>query len=158
MSRRDLIRMTDEEQAAFLDASRVVTIASIGPNGRPHLMPLWFVVRDGDIVGWTYASSQKTKNLERLPEATLLIEAGEEYQELRGVQMECDATIERDTAAVTQIGLAVALRYAPGDMTIEDAPPELVAMIEAQAAKRVGLRFTPTKTVTWDHRKLGGTY
>lgn len=158
MSRRDLIRMTADEQAEFLATQRVITVASIGPGGRPHLMPLWFVPDGDGLLAWTYGSSQKIKNLERLPEATVLSEAGDEYQELRGVQMECDVELITDTAAVTEIGLAVALRYAPGELTPDTAPRELREMITGQAAKRVGMRFAPTKTVTWDHRKLGGTY
>ena len=83
--RRDQIKLTDEELRAFLDEQKVMTCATIGPNGRPHLMPLWFVAEDGPVLrGWTYAKSQKTKNLERDPHATLQIETGVEYQELRG--------------------------------------------------------------------------
>ncbi|MDQ8045866.1 MAG: pyridoxamine 5'-phosphate oxidase family protein [Solirubrobacteraceae bacterium] len=171
MSRRDLIRMSPDEQLAFLGEQRVVTVASVGPNGRPHLMPLWFIVEPAPadvggadttgpprLLAWTYGSSQKVKNLERLPQATLLAEAGEEYQELRGIQAEADVELITDTDAVARLGLEIALRYAPGDVSADDAPPELKAMIAQQATKRVGLRFTPTKLVTWDHRKLGGVY
>jgi hypothetical protein len=158
MSRRELIKMTAEEQAAFLDDQKVVTIASIGPNGRPHLMPLWFYRDGADVLGWTYGVSQKVKNLQRLPQATILVEAGESYEELRGIQSECDVELVTEHEAVTAIGLAVAVRYAPGDLTPATAPPELAAFVATQAVKRVGLRFTPTDTVSWDHRKLGGGY
>jgi len=140
--------MTEEELASFLEDQKVVTCATIGPNGRPHLMPLWFVVDGDDLRGWTYAKSQKTKNLERDPHATLQIESGVEYQELRGVMMECDAEVVRE--GVEEFGTALFERYAPG-IDVGD-------MIRQQAPKRVGLRFTPTRTVSWDHRKLGGTY
>ncbi len=76
MSRRDQITLSPEEQLELLDAERVVVVSSIGPRGWPHSMPLWFVVRDGEIWIWTYAKSQKVKNLERDPRATLLIETG----------------------------------------------------------------------------------
>lgn len=158
MSRRDQITMSEPELAAFLDEVRVVTCASMGPGGRPHLMPLWFV-RDGlDLLCWTFAKSQKALNLRRDPRATLSLELGDTYDQLRGAMLEADAELIDDTPAVAEIGLAVALRYAPGEITAADAPPELLAMIEAQAAKRVGMRFRATRTVTWDHRKLGGTY
>ena len=147
-SRRELIQMIDEELDSFLDEQRVVTCATIGPNGRPHLMPLWYVVDDRELRGWTYAKSQKAKNLERDPRATLQIEAGVEYHELRGVMMECDAELVRED--VEAFGTALFARYAPG-VDVGD-------MIRQQAPKRVGLRFTPTRTVTWDHGKLKGTY
>ena len=147
-SRRDQIKMTEDELSSFLDEQKVMTCATIGPNGRPHLMPLWYVVEADDLIGWTYAKSQKTKNLERDPRATLQIEAGVQYEELRGAMMECDVELARDE--VEAFGTALFERYAPG-VDVSD-------MIAQQAPKRVGLRFTPTRTVTWDHRKLGGTY
>ena len=85
-SRRDQIKLTAEEQAELLDSERVVIVSSIGPRGWPHSMPMWFTVRDGEIWIWTFAKSQKVKNLERDPRATLLIETGTEYTELRGIQ------------------------------------------------------------------------
>ena len=97
MSRRDQIAMTPEEIAAFLDEQRVVICATNGPRGWPHLMPLWYVVRGEDIWAWTYAKSQKVRNLERDARATLQVEDGEEYQELRGVMIEAETTIHRDT-------------------------------------------------------------
>jgi PPOX class probable F420-dependent enzyme len=149
--------MTDEEVASFLLEQRVVTCASAGPDGRPHLMPLWFVPDDGTLLAWTYAASQKAVNLRRDPRATLQIESGESYEELRGVMFEADAELIEAPAEVAAVGLRLALRYAPGDLSA-DAPPELRDFVAAQARKRVALRFRPTRTVSWDHRKLAGTY
>ena len=149
MDRRRQIRMSEAELAAFLDAQRTVTCATIGPGGRPHLVALWFVPAGGHLDCWTYAASQKARNLERDPRATLLTETGTTYQELRGVSMECDAELVRDPDQVLDIGVALAARYgaAPG--------PELRAGLARQAAKRVGIRFSPTRVSSWDHRKLG---
>jgi PPOX class probable F420-dependent enzyme len=151
MDRRRQIRMNEAEQAAFLDAQRTVTCATIGPGGRPHLVALWFVPAGGGRLDcWTYAASQKARNLERDPRATLMTEAGGGYQELRGVSMECDAELVRDPDQVLAIGVALAVRY--GGST---PSTELRAALSPQAAKRVGIRFTPTRVSTWDHRKLG---
>ena len=150
-SRRDQIKMSPEEVRAFLDESKVMTCATVGPRGRPHLMPLWFV-RDGDeLRGWTFAKSQKAKNLERDPRATIQVEAGVDYHELRGVMLECDVSIEHDPDRVAEFGIALFERYAGGG-------PEVEAMVRKQAPKRVGLTFVPTRTVSYDHRKLGGVY
>jgi PPOX class probable F420-dependent enzyme len=144
--------MTDDELRDFLDEQKIVSVATLGPSGRPHLVPLWYV-RDGDdLTGWTFAKSQKAKNLERDPHATLQVESGVDYQELRGVMLECDVDVEREPERVAGYGRAIFDRYAPGGGS------EVDAMIEQQAPKRVGLRFRPTRTVSWDHRKLGGTY
>jgi PPOX class probable F420-dependent enzyme len=152
-SRRSDIAMSAEEIRRFVDEERVVTCATLGRGGRPHLMPLWYV-RDGEaIVGWTFAKSQKVRNLERDARATLQIEAGERYDELRGVMAECDVAIERDPARVADVGIALVARYAGAAPTAE-----AVAGVRKQATKRVALRFTPTRTVSWDHRKLGGAY
>lgn len=157
MPRRSEITMSDAELEAFLAEERVVTCASIGPNGRPHLMPLWYLVEGKTISSWTFTKSQKVKNLERLPQATLQAEAGEAYLELRGAMLECDVELIRDLAAVTAIGLALGVRYASAGGPAGPAL-EREAAVAKQAPKRIGLRFHPTRIVTWDHRKLGGGY
>ena len=154
-SRRDQIRMSDDELRDFLEEQKIVSVATLGPHGRPHLVPLWYIPQDdGSLTGWTFAKSQKAKNLERDPRATLQVEDGVEYQELRGVMLECDVDIERDAAKVgDHYGIPLFQRYASPDL-----PDEVRQMVAQQAPKRVGLRFRPTRTVSWDHRKLGGTY
>ncbi len=154
MSRRDQIRMSDAEVLAFLDEERTVVCATNGRDGRPHLMPLWYVVRDGRLWSWTYAKSQKVRNLERDPRATLQVEAGEEYHLLRGVMFECDVTVHRDISVVEPLGLEIFTRYGDGSEPNE----EVRAMVAQQAAKRVGLEFVERSRATWDHRKLGGVY
>lgn len=149
MSRRDQIRMSDDEVVAFLAEHKVMTVGTNGPNGRPHLMPLWYVPHGTTLTGWTYAKSQKAKNLERDPRATIQVEDGVEYAELRGVMMECDVELDRDAKPY---GLELFRRYA-GDLE-----HDVDALVEKQAGKRTGLRFTPTRIVSWDHTKLGGVY
>ena len=150
-SRRDQITMSDDELRAFLAEKKVVTCATIGPNGRPHLMPLWYAAEGTTLRGWTYAKSQKAKNLERDPHATLQVEDGEQYHELRGVMMECDVAIERDPDKVVNFGMALFQRFGA-------TGPDVEKMIRGQAPKRIGMTFTPTRIVSWDHGKLGGTY
>ena len=153
MSRRGEIAMGDEEVADFLASSRTVTCATLGRDGWPHLMPLWYVIRSGELWSWTYAKSQKVRNLERDPRCTLQVEAGHEYGELRGVMLECDAVIHRELETVAALGAEIAAGY--GGAALE---PELEAAMRAQAAKRVALRFVERRRRSWDHRKLGGTY
>src|SRR3989454_971715 len=104
--------MSEAELARFFDEERVLTCATRGPNGRPHLMPLWYV-RDGlTLYAWTYGKSQKVRNLEREPRATVQIEAGRDrYGELRGATLECDVVIERDPARVADVGARLIARY-----------------------------------------------
>jgi PPOX class probable F420-dependent enzyme len=148
-SRRDQIRMSEEEVSAFLAEQMVMTVATVGPRGRPHLMPLWYVPDGVSMTGWTYARSQKAKNLERDPRATVQVEDGVQYHELRGVMMECDVELDPDAKSY---GLELFRRYAGA---LDEG---VTAMVEQQAPKRVGLRFTPTRIVSWDHSKLGGVY
>jgi PPOX class probable F420-dependent enzyme len=153
VSRRDLIKMSAEEVDAFLDEQRVVVCATAGPRGWPHLMPLWYLVRDGRVWAWTYAKSQKVRNLERDDRATLQVEDGVQYHELRGVMIEARTVIHRDTELVARFGAELFERY--GSAT---TGPEFLDVVRAQAAKRVALEFVPERVVTWDHRKLGGMY
>jgi PPOX class probable F420-dependent enzyme len=144
--------MSAEEVHAFLGEQMVMQCATNGPRGLPHMTPLWFVGDATELRGWTYAKSQKGRNLERDPRATLGIEDGVQYHELRGVMFECDVKVERDPVAVEKFGLELFGRYA-GDLN-----DDIRAMVANQAQKRVGLTFVPIRTVSWDHRKLGGTY
>jgi PPOX class probable F420-dependent enzyme len=153
-SRRDQIRMSDEELRAFLAEQMIVSCATLGPNGRPHLVSLWYVADGTELRSWTYAKSQKGRNLERDPRATLQVEDGVQYHELRGAMLECDVEVEREPARVAEYGLALFKRYGGGG----EVAPEVREMVEKQAPKRIGLRFVPTRVVSWDHSKLGGAY
>jgi PPOX class probable F420-dependent enzyme len=93
MNRRAAIAMSSDEVLAFLESERVLTVATLGRDGWPHLMPLWYAVRDGECWGWTYGKSQKVRNLERDPRCTLQVEAGDSYDQLRGVMIKAEAEI-----------------------------------------------------------------
>ena len=152
MSGRDAIKMRPEEVQAFLEEQKTVTCATNGRDGFPHLMPLWYVLRESRLWAWTYGKAQKTKNLERDPRATLQVEAGLAYEELRGVMLRCDVVIHRELEVVEGIAMELVDRYSgPG--------PEFDGVRDGfrkQAPKRVGLEFVERERVTWDHRKLGG--
>jgi hypothetical protein len=154
VSGRDAIKMRPEEAQAFLEEQRTVTCATNGRDGFPHLMPLWYVLRESRLWAWTYGKAQKTKNLERDPRATLQVEAGLAYEELRGVMLRCDVVIHRELEIVEGIAMELVDRYSgPG--------PEFDGVRDGfrkQAPKRVGLEFVERERVTWDHRKLGGAY
>ena len=155
--RRDEIAMSDGELAAFLQTERTVVCATNGPRGWPHLMPLWYIVRDGELWAWTFAKSQKVKNLERDPRSTLQVEAGESYDQLRGVMIEAQTTIHREPAAVAMLGVELMLRYAPAEGLLDpSARRGIEAVVAHQAPKRVGLQFTAVRTASFDHRKLAG--
>jgi PPOX class probable F420-dependent enzyme len=153
MSRRDQIQMTDEEVDAFLDQQRTVICATNGRDGWPHLMPLWYVVRDGRLWSWTYAKSQKTRNLERDARATAQVETGTDYDQLRGVMFECEVAIHRETDDVAALGMEIFARYTGAELG-----DEVREMVRKQAPKRVALEFVERARVTWDHRKLAGVY
>jgi PPOX class probable F420-dependent enzyme len=154
VSRRDQIQMTPQEVSAFLEDQRVVICATNGRDGWPHLMPLWYLMREGEIWAWTYAKSQKVRNLERDARATLQIEDGVEYQELKGVMIEAQTVIHRDLDIVASFGASLFERYSGS----AGGGPEFLEVIRAQATKRVALQFVPQRAASWDHRKLGGVY
>jgi general stress protein 26 len=153
VSRRDQIAMSDQEVAAFLREQRVVVCATNGTRGWPHLMPLWYILRDNQLWAWTYTKSQKARNLGRDDRATLQIEAGERYQELRGVMIEAHTVVHRETSAVAKLGAEIFERYGGGALG-----EEFMEVLRAQAAKRVALQFVPVRVASWDHSKLGGVY
>jgi hypothetical protein len=159
--------MGEQEALAFLAEERTLTCATMGPRGWPHVMPLWYVLRPGSdghsrrrLWSWTYASSQKVRNLERDPRATVQVEAGETYDQLRGVMLECEVIIHRELGQVAPLGSQILARYSVprGTEPPAELPAEAAEMVEKQAAKRVGLEFVELRRATWDHRKLGGVY
>jgi PPOX class probable F420-dependent enzyme len=153
-SRRDRIQMTEAEQRRFLDAARTIILCSVGKDGVPHPMPMWFALDDdGAVLMTTFAKSQKIRNLERDPRVSLLAEAGETYAELRGVVLYGKAELEPDMERV----LGVLARVSEKSTGVVIGP-EAREGLRATAAKRVAVRVAPDRIVSWDHRKLGGRY
>ena len=153
MSRRDQIKMTDEEMWEFLGGRHVLQTASINKDGTPHLVAMYYAVVDGRIAFWTYGKSQKVLNLQRDPRISVMVEDGEAYGDLRGVSITGTAELSDDPDVVQAVGEAVYVRYFGDDLN--EAAKEGV---KASGRKRVAI-FVPTdKVVSWDHRKLGGTY
>jgi PPOX class probable F420-dependent enzyme len=156
MSRRDQIRMSDQEMHDFIAGQQTIIINSINKDGVPHPMPMWFgVEEDGAIVMTTFTKSQKIRNLERDPRCSLLVEDGTEYAKLRGVVIYGKAELIPDTDAVTDILVNVSARSLAGGDVDRKA---LRAAVRKTADKRTGIRIRPEKVVSWDHRKLGGVY
>lgn len=154
-SRRETIRMTEPELAAYLAQQRRIILVTIGPDGMPHPMPMNYGVdQSGRVVIVTFAKSQKVRNLQRDPRATLLVESGVAYNELKSAVLYCDSEVLSDpdeiAACMAQVRASEAMQ------TSLSAP--MSQQVRASMAKRVALRFTPRRTVSWDHGKLGGVY
>lgn len=146
--RRASIAMSDDEVRAFLKERQVMTVATIAANGRPHLTAMWYgFLADGAPALWTYGKSQKVVNLRRDPRITCLVEDGEAYNELRGVELRATARVIEDRDVVDALGLSVYERYTG---PIDDGAHEVVQMM---GAKRVAVRIDVERTVSWDHRK-----
>lgn len=149
---RASVSMSASEVADYLEASMKVQVASIGPDGAPHLTTLFYVVDEGRIAFWTYASSQKIKNLERDRRISCLVETGTDYFELAGVSITGSAEIVRDEDRIRQIGTAVTQAMS-GGVDVGDLGRDIV---EKQVQKRVAVIVTPTKVASWDHSKMAG--
>lgn len=153
MNRRDQIRMTESELAAYLEEQRTVEVATIDHDGFPHLVAMWYTLIDGKIAFWTYGKSQKAVNLRRDPRLTCLVESGTVYSELRGVQIKGYASLTDDTETVQRIGERIYARYNGSPLS-----DELRQLVAAQAPKRIIVTVEPVEVVSWDHRKLGGIH
>lgn len=153
MSGRDAVRMSEAEIAGFLDDNLKVQVASIGKDGAPHLSTLFYIVVDGKVAFWTYARSQKIRNLERDPRVSALVEDGTDYFELRGLSISGTAELVRDPDRIFEIGSAVAVRMV-GANTLDDLGDIGREMVEKQATKRIAVVIHPEHVATWDHRKM----
>lgn len=153
MSRRDQIKMTPEEIQEYLQGRHTMNVATIGKDGRPHLVAMWYgFFADGALGFWTYGKSQKILNLLRDPRMTCLVETGEEYAQLKGVEIIGTGTVLTERDEVMEIGRSVFERYT-GPWSDAAAPA-----VEAMGAKRAAVKIEIEELVTWDHTKLGGTY
>jgi general stress protein 26 len=151
-SRRSNITMTDDEVAAFLEEQKVLNVATIGPTGHPHVVAMWFVLLDGKPAFWTFGKSQKVMNIRRDPKITGLVESGEAYNELRGVELVGSGRLVEDYESIRDLGIRVSTKYtgAPTDAALP--------FIEKQAQKRIGIVIDVDHVVSWDHTKLAGAY
>lgn len=152
---RERIRIPDDEARSMLEACRHLQVASLGPDGRPHLVPMWYALDDDGLIAFTtYAKSQKIKNLQRDPRITVMVEAGEAYNELRGVMIDGEAEVitddpEHTARIMALIGAKHGGRPRPD---FSQSPPE----ITSAAHKRAVVRVHPQRIRSWDHRRLGG--
>ena len=152
-SRRDQIRMSEEEQVQFIDEQKSLQVATINRDGTPHLSTLWFDVFEGDIVFETFTKSQKIKNLERDPRISCLLEDGLEYEKLRGVQINGIAELYSDPETVHRYARGVMARNNPG------IPEEMLdAAAESMSTKRTAVVIKAQRIATWDHPKLDVAY
>ena len=151
-SRREQITMSESEVAAYLEEQKVLNVATIGASGHPHVVAMWFVLLDGKPAFWTFGKSQKVVNIRRDPKITGLVESGESYDQLRGVELVGTARLLEDHDEILDLGVRVATKY--------QGPPsaEALPFVEAQARKRIGIVIDVERTVTWDHTKLAGAY
>ena len=152
--RRDLIRMTDEEVDEYLHGRRVMNIATHNHDGTIHLVAMWYgFTPDGRPAFETFAKSQKVQNLKRDNRITALIESGDQYEELRGVELVGTAEVTEDLDVLMPIARNVVERY------IENTKPEDVDAVAAMMARnRAAIVINIDRIVSWDHTKLGGTY
>lgn len=149
VNQRDQIVMSGEEVSQFLSEQRVATLATVGLDGQPHLVAMWYAVLDGVVWFETKAKSQKAVNLRRDGRVTVMVETGQTYDALRGVALEGRAVIVDDPDALWAVGVNVWERY-NGPYSEEVRP-----MVEFMLAKRVAVRVDVERTRSWDHRKLG---
>jgi PPOX class probable F420-dependent enzyme len=144
--------MSDDEVATFLDGRHTMNVATINHDGTIHLVAMWYGFLEGRPGFWTYGRSQKVLNLERNPQITCLVETGEEYEQLQGVELVGRGELVTDRERIMELGRSVFQRY------VGTWSDEMQPYLDKTGAKRVGVVIDVARTVSWDHRKLGGTY
>lgn len=153
-SKRDNVKMTEQELWSFVEQQKSIQVSTIGKDGWPHMTTLWFALDDGDIVLETFSKSQKVKNLQRDNRITVLLESGDEYEELQAAVIYARAELVTDVEEVHRLHMKVLLRNNsknyPEDM-LEEAT-------RSMAHKKTAIRIKPQKIVSWDHAKLDGVY
>ena len=145
--------MTEPEVAGFLAAGRTLVLVTTGPDGVPDPVPMWFVVVGGEVRMRTYGASQKVVNLRRDPRFAALVEDGERYAELRGVQLTGRVELVEDPDWIAEVWAGLMVKH---EGVPPEREPETRAALRERAGKQVGLRLVADRVVSWDHRKLEG--
>jgi general stress protein 26 len=153
VNQRDLIKMTPDEIDEFIRGWHTMNCATMKSDGTIHLVAMWYAFLEGAPALETKAKSQKVLNLRRDPRITCLIEEGDRYEELRGVELVGTGEIVEDHDRIFEIGVSIVERQSGGRPF--ERTPEGIAMVENLIRKRVGIKIHVDKVVSWDHRKLG---
>lgn len=150
-SQREQIAMSSDEISDFLEQGGTVQVALYGPDGYPDITPMWYVI-DGDML-WmrTYGKSKKVINARRDPRCCVLIETGDKYLELRGVQVTGDLQVSDDVDRICWVAARLMVKYEGVDA---GHIPALEAAYAERAPKQVALGLSLERIVSWDHRKL----
>ncbi len=153
---RDRVRMSDAEVAAMLAGNRKVQLATINPDGYPHLVTMYYALVGGKIAFWTYRTSQKALNLARDPRISCLVETGDAYFDLRGVQIQGSVETITDPGAVYEIGVAIGdvMGNARSDAVAGADSAAINEYVANAARKRYGYVVEPVRVISWDHAKL----
>jgi PPOX class probable F420-dependent enzyme len=154
-NQRDRITMTDSEIEAFLAQCRTLILCTIGPDGVPDPVPMWFVPRADGLYMRTYAKSQKVANLRRDPRCSVLAELGDRYAELRGVQYTGTVDVSTDVDLICELFADLMVKYEQMDPAHRESAS---AGYRAKASQMVALRLVPQQIVSWDHRKLAAAH
>ncbi|MGB6457071.1 MAG: pyridoxamine 5'-phosphate oxidase family protein [Streptosporangiaceae bacterium] len=157
-SQRDRVTMTPGEVAQLLASCRKVQLATISPDGYPHLVTMYYTLAGGRIAFWTYRTSQKARNLARDPRISCLVETGEAYFDLRGALIQGVVETVTDPDGVYQIGLAVGAVVGGGRADAGPPQPDgaISAYVASAARKRYAYIVEPRRVISWDHHKLEG--
>ena len=156
MSRRNQIRLDEEEITEYLRSCRTMILVSNGKDGYPHPMPMWFAIDDKKCIYMTtFRKSQKINNLRKDPRVALLVESGDAYKELKSLLVYTDVEFIEEVEAIKDILEQITLQR--GEIQ-EDANEAILQGMLKTAKKRIGMKFTPRKIISWDHSKLGGIY
>ncbi len=147
--------MTGGEIREYLESRHRIILVTNGADAMPHPVPMEYGLDDhGHIFVTSFRKSQKIRNLERDPRATLLVESGERYHELKGVMLYCNAEIISESEQVRQLmGLLRA-----SDSLAASMSDTMNAQVQDSLRKRVIVRLMPYHLISWDHGKLADTY
>ena len=149
-NRRKEIQLSPDEQAAFFRERKKGALGTIDKDGFPHVVAMNYFAQDGAFYMTSYGKAQKVVNVRRNPKVALMIEAGDEYAELRGVMIRGRCEILEDEASVRAA-------FEGRTAAQANASPVQPGALDS-APKRVVLKIVPEKVVSWDHRKLRGRY
>ncbi|MFF4395392.1 pyridoxamine 5'-phosphate oxidase family protein [Streptomyces sp. NPDC001480] len=143
------IMMTTGEVDEFLTTQRTCRVATVSANGAPHVSALWYAWDGVSLWLYSVVRSKRWTDLSRDPRVAIVVDSGEEYDQLRGVEltgtMEFVGEVPRIGELCAELDTAETL-FARKNFGLDEMPHD---------GRHAWARLTPDKIVSWDFSKLG---
>ncbi len=97
--------------ARFLKEQKILRLATIGPKGTPHIVPVWYMYSRKKIYIGTNLRTVKAKNLQKNDRVAFCVDVGINSPDICGVTGRGRASLILQGGRVARLATRILLRY-----------------------------------------------